>query len=162
MREGGNMTQTSEPLICHHCWPKKTNHYGPCEHALQIVADREDRIGQLAKNTGGMVPAVTALYENKVAKLEERIRVREAQVAKDTKRLEARAGGELAYLDRAEKVERELEAQKDEAYRERDQLVAALSKLFPSSLERHPEEDATWDADWRWIVFFDLPTGQAT
>jgi hypothetical protein len=27
------------PLICHECWPKKTNHYGPCEHALQVAAE---------------------------------------------------------------------------------------------------------------------------
>jgi hypothetical protein len=51
---------------------------------------------------------------------------------------------------------------KDAAYSERDQLVCALSKLFPASLERHPDEDVTWEDDWRWIVFIDLPTGQAT
>lgn len=51
---------------------------------------------------------------------------------------------------------------KDNAYKERDQLVAALSKLFPASLERHPDEDTTWENDWRWIVFIDLPTGQAS
>lgn len=28
--------QASEPLICHHCWAKKRNHYGPCEHATQV------------------------------------------------------------------------------------------------------------------------------
>jgi hypothetical protein len=26
----------SQPLICKDCWPKKTNHYGPCEHAMQV------------------------------------------------------------------------------------------------------------------------------
>ena len=51
---------------------------------------------------------------------------------------------------------------KDMAYRERNMLVCALSKLFPSSLERHSDEDRHWDNDWRWIVFIDLPTGQAT
>lgn len=55
-----------------------------------------------------------------------------------------------------------LEAQKDGAYAERNNLVAALARLFPSSLERHPEEDESWEDDWRWIVFIDLPTGQAT
>ena len=54
------------------------------------------------------------------------------------------------------------EEQKDGAYAERDRLVCALSKLFPASLERHPDSDTTWDNDWRWIVFIDLPTGQAT
>lgn len=56
----------------------------------------------------------------------------------------------------------DLKQQKDVAYAERDRLVAALSKVFPASLERHPEEDRTWDNDWRWIVFIELPTGQAT
>lgn len=53
---------------------------------------------------------------------------------------------------------KELEAQKDGAYRERDALVAALSTLFPSHLSRHPDEDATWDDDWRWIVCVHIPT----
>lgn len=52
--------------------------------------------------------------------------------------------------------------QKDGAYAERNQLVAGLSKCFPSSLERHPDDDQTWENDWRWIVFIDLPTGQAS
>lgn len=51
---------------------------------------------------------------------------------------------------------------KDGAYAERNHLVAALSKLYPASLERHPEEDKTWEDDWRWVVFVDLPTGQAS
>lgn len=54
-----------------------------------------------------------------------------------------------------------LQAQKDAAYHERNQLVAALSKIFPASLERHPAQEV-WDDDWRWIVFIDLPTGQAS
>lgn len=57
---------------------------------------------------------------------------------------------------------RELRATKDGAYRERDRLVCALSKLFPSWLGRHPDSDVAWDADWRWIVFVQLPTGQAS
>lgn len=56
----------------------------------------------------------------------------------------------------------DLEAQKDGAYRERDLLVAHLSSLFPSSLERHPESDTEWEDDWRWIVFIDLPTGSVS
>jgi len=47
------------------------------------------------------------------------------------------------------------------AYYERSQLVAALSKLFPAFLERHPKSDTAWQDDWRWIVVIDLPTGQA-
>lgn len=55
-----------------------------------------------------------------------------------------------------------LQRSKDGAYSERDNLVAALSKLFPASLERHDPSDTTWEDDWRWIVFIELPTGQAS
>lgn len=52
-----------------------------------------------------------------------------------------------------------MEVLKNNAYAERNCLVAALSKLFPASLERHPENEP-YEDDWRWIVFIDLPTGQ--
>lgn len=54
------------------------------------------------------------------------------------------------------------EAAKNRAYSERNKLVAAISKLFPASLERHGESDKTWEDDWRWIVFIDLPSGQVS
>ena len=55
-----------------------------------------------------------------------------------------------------------LQAQKNIAYSERNKLVAALSKFFPASLERHPDDDKDWENDWRWIVFINLPTGQVS
>jgi hypothetical protein len=55
-----------------------------------------------------------------------------------------------------------LKAQKDNAYWERDQLVAALSKVYPAHLAWHPEDDKSWEDDWRNIVCVHLPTGQAT
>lgn len=54
----------------------------------------------------------------------------------------------------------ELEAEKNGAYTERNQLVAALSKLLPARLERHQKEDEDWEDDWRWIVFIDASAGQ--
>ncbi len=54
--------------------------------------------------------------------------------------------------------ERRLSEEKDGAYKERDQLVAALSKIYPAWLERHPEEDKEWEDEWRWIVFVEIPT----
>ena len=41
---------------------------------------------------------------------------------------------------------------KDQAYWERNQLILALSKLYPSWMELHPLEDENWDKDWRHIV----------
>lgn len=51
---------------------------------------------------------------------------------------------------------------KDQAYWERNQLVAALSKIYPSWLEKHPASDKTWDKDWRTIVFIEIPTEELT
>lgn len=50
---------------------------------------------------------------------------------------------------------------KDEAYHERNMLVAALSKLWPDShLMRHQESDTKWSKDWRWIVCIHASVGQ--
>jgi len=51
---------------------------------------------------------------------------------------------------------------KNTAYTERNLLVAALSKLFPAWIERHPDSDTSWDKDWRNIIFLNLPTGQVS
>lgn len=60
------------------------------------------------------------------------------------------------------KAERDvLKAEKDKAYRERNHVIAGLSKVFTSHLMRHPE-DGLWEDDWMWIVCINLPTGQAT
>lgn len=48
----------------------------------------------------------------------------------------------------------------DEVYTERAHLVAALSKLFPSSLGEHDGDD--WDDDWRTACYIELPTGQVS
>ena len=55
-----------------------------------------------------------------------------------------------------------LKDEKNAAYHERNLLVAHLSALFPSSLERHPETDTDWEDDWRWVVYIALPTGQVS
>lgn len=51
---------------------------------------------------------------------------------------------------------------KDLAYWERNQLVAHLSKIYPSWLERHPAEDVAWEAEWRNIVMIETPGGQCS
>lgn len=52
----------------------------------------------------------------------------------------------------------ELEKSKNNAYWERNQLVAFLSKILSSHLSKH-EDDPNWDEDWRNIVFLYLPNG---
>jgi len=69
---------------------------------------------------------------------------------------------EQALLDvRRETIEEEKES-KDGAYRERDMLVCALTKMLPAYLARHDDSDKEWEDDWRWIVYIDLPTGQVS
>lgn len=53
----------------------------------------------------------------------------------------------------------QLNTQKDQAYKERNMLVAYLSKVFPSYRSKHPE-DKDWDADWMNIIFIKTPEGQ--
>lgn len=55
---------------------------------------------------------------------------------------------------------RDMEARKDAAYLERNQVVAALAKAFPSGVARTAIEG--WSEDWHGCVYIDLPTGQAS
>lgn len=50
----------------------------------------------------------------------------------------------------------------DSVYTERNRLVAWLSHLYPSYLTRHPDEDKSWEDDWRWIVCILTSEGQLT
>lgn len=54
----------------------------------------------------------------------------------------------------------EMEARKDAAYLERNQVVAALAKCFPSGIARTAIDG--WSEDWHGCVYIDLPTGQAS
>jgi hypothetical protein len=52
---------------------------------------------------------------------------------------------------------------KDKVYAERNLLVCALSKLFPSYLHRHTDkelEDMGWDEGRGWVVYIQIPVGQ--
>ena len=54
----------------------------------------------------------------------------------------------------------QMRARKDAAYLERNQVVAALAKCFPSGVARTAIEG--WSEDWHGCVYIDLPTGQAS
>lgn len=49
---------------------------------------------------------------------------------------------------------------KDQAYLERNVLVAFLARAFPSGLRLTKIEG--WDPDWQHCVYIDLPTGQVS
>jgi hypothetical protein len=52
---------------------------------------------------------------------------------------------------------RAMEARKDAAYLERNMVVAALAKCFPSGVIKTAIEG--WSEDWHGCVYVDLPTG---
>lgn len=58
--------------------------------------------------------------------------------------------------------------QKDAAYAERNKCVALIARMaialgLTAGLgKQHSEEDKDWEADWRNIVFVDLPSGQVS
>lgn len=51
-------------------------------------------------------------------------------------------------------------AEKDAAYLERNQVVAALASIFPSGIAR--TDIPGWLPEWHGCVYIDLPTGQAS
>lgn len=55
-----------------------------------------------------------------------------------------------------------IEEAKDNAYWERNQLVADLARQFDSHMVRHPDSDTSWEDDWRYIICIHTPAGQMT
>ena len=55
-------------------------------------------------------------------------------------------------------VRREMTLEKDQAYLERNHVVAALARLFPSGIRHTNIPD--WSEDWHGCVYIDLPSGQ--
>ncbi len=70
--------------------------------------------------------------------------------------------GELVAVRKEDAMNRDERGKtvSNSVYTERAHLVAALSKLYPSSIEQHVGED--WEDDWRNVCFIDLPTGQVS
>lgn len=66
--------------------------------------------------------------------------------------------------DELDRANREVSVARDMrdyyAYHERNMVVAALAKLFPSGTARTAIEG--WDSAWHGCVYIDLPTGQVS
>lgn len=54
----------------------------------------------------------------------------------------------------------DMKAQRDAAYAERNKVVAALARLFPSGVACTIIPG--WDEEWYGCVYIDLPTGQVS
>lgn len=82
------------------------------------------------------------------------------RAAKQTARAALAAQVEPSREQRLERALADMEARKDGAYEERNKVVAALAKLFPSGIARTAIEG--WSEDWHGCVYIDLPTGQVS
>ncbi len=115
------------------------------------VVHRKDALRLMQEHADAEVEAATADLSQECDHHRERAQVNvDLREKAERERDEARA--EVERLSRS----------RDEAYTERNELVAALSKVFPASLEHHNAGDTSWDPEWRTIIAIDLPTGQAT
>jgi hypothetical protein len=61
----------------------------------------------------------------------------------------------------------QLTEEKHGAYTERDKCVSLIARIaqamgLPAGIERHPDDDQTWDDEWRNIIRIDLPAGQVS
>lgn len=63
-------------------------------------------------------------------------------------------------MDNLQNALEEMTARKDVAYLERNQVVAALAKCFPSGIAKTAIDG--WSEDWHQCVYIDLPTGQVS
>lgn len=76
-----------------------------------------------------------------------RLELRESELSEARTRLQA-----------LEAALRETRADKDQAYTERNHVVAALARLFPSGVRA--TDIPGWDSAWHGCVYIDLPSGQ--
>lgn len=69
---------------------------------------------------------------------------------------QGRFDAEMEHHQELQKREEMVEA-KDNAYHERNLLVQALTRIYPAYLACHDENDESWEKDWMWIVYINIP-----
>ena len=57
---------------------------------------------------------------------------------------------------------KQLKDKLDDTYRERNIMVAALSRVYPSHFSKHDRKEKSYDDDYKWIVCVHTPLGTAT
>lgn len=80
------------------------------------------------------------------------------KLADELETVERHAEAVERRLAEANKRIAELETDKDDAYRQRNYLVAALARLFPSGVRN--TNIPGWADDWHGCCFINLPSGQ--
>lgn len=158
------------------------------ERLQKVVADQaltigtlKDELGQLrgllCQHGDGTQPASDEQDISNLRRWKSRVEQLETALS-DERSLTAAAAEHTAQLERkleckrvlidamrengAAELARETDS-KNRAYKERNALVAALSRIFESHLCKHDENDTTWERDWMNIVCIHAPVvGQLT
>jgi hypothetical protein len=139
----------SQPCSCFDATKQSRACVGVCEDAVDRVADALEAALSQAN-------ARADAAETEVARLRNALTIT-VNALSSTTDAETAAEARCAVLARELAEAREA---KDSAYRERNQVVAALAKLFPSGTKA--TDIPSWDPEWNGCVYIDLPTGQAS
>ena len=139
------------------------------ENQCWSVSEAADRIAQLTAERDSLLAGHRTLNIDG-ARLETRIEklIAEREMAANwwkeavelTRQARLQYGDEKARAEKAEAECARLRSAKDQAYLERNHLVALLASLFPSGLKQ--TDIPGWDAEWHGAVYIDFPWGQAS
>lgn len=114
----------------------------------------------LGRNDLDHEPIVHAAHD-RICWLADQLGIYKTATANALKSAELRLACAESAQERASRFETERDlarAIKDGAYHERNILVAALARLFPSGLR--PTAIEGWNPEWHGCVYIDLPSGQ--
>lgn len=117
-------------------------------------------IRMLGRNDLDHEPIVQAARD-RICWLADQLGIYKTALASSQESAELRLACAQSAQERASRLETERDlarAIKDGAYHERNILVAALARLFPSGLR--PTEIEGWNPEWHGCVYIDLPSGQ--
>lgn len=99
----------STPLVCHVCWPKKTAHIAPCEHAMQVY---EQGIAAGRANQTDAPPAAAPDREGKMGETIEwyigRYVAQQREIAELRRQLDDAVFREVALIRRVKELEADL------------------------------------------------------
>lgn len=139
-----------------HALTREQVHDGECLSCMKLA----DALAQQAQEIETLNKVMTTHAENAAkavkAYAQENVRLKD--------KWQERRANLIEYYEQqlaASEQERvDYKQRKDDAYRERNQVVAALAKLFPSGIAKTAIDG--WDAEWHGCVYIDLPTGQVS
>ena len=128
----------------------------------ELASNCRALLDQMLATISALQAELTALHST-AAKWESIARAKDVQVTAFMEEVSEKQVLYNAAIDRALEAEARvavLVERKDGAYLERNQVVAALAKCFPSGTAKTAIEG--WSEDWHGCVYINLPTGQVS